>query len=130
MKRGVHARRLMAGLVLVAMVGVAMWFAGRIAADRAIANERERLEGVATLAATNFRRQIETFELVATALSADPELTRVLDGRDAGAAERLNERLATLNDRLDTSVIYLMNRRGDTKNDDERTHHGRANDPQ
>lgn len=114
MRRDGYPRRLIAGLVLVALVGAAMWSAGRIAADRAIAAERERLGGVATLAATNFRRQIETFELVATALSADPELPRVLDGRDAEAAVRLNDRLATLSDRLDTSVIYLMDRRGDT----------------
>lgn len=101
-------------MVLAAIVGALMWFTGRIAADRAIVAERERLTEVATLAATNFRRQIDKFELVATALSADPELARVLDGGNAAAAARINDRLATLSDRLDTSVIYLIDRQGNT----------------
>lgn len=105
--------RLVALVALAVLVG-AFWLAQRIAVDRTVALERTRLENVAALAANNFRRQVDTFQLVATTLSADPEVRRVLEARDAGAADRLNERLATLSATLDTSVIYLLDRAGTT----------------
>lgn len=69
---------------------------------------------MSALAAANFRRQVDTFQLVATTLSADPEVRRVLEDGDIAAVARLNERLATLSARLDASVIYLMDRNGTT----------------
>lgn len=101
-------------LAAFATVVGALWLAQRIAVDRTVAFERARLDSVAALAANNFRRQVDTFQLVATTLSADPEVRRVLEARDRQAADRLNERLATLSATLDTSVIYLMDRDGTT----------------
>lgn len=113
-RRGITARRVAIALVLLAGLGALLWAGQRIAVDRAVAQERQRLTTVATLAAANFSRQIEMFELVATTLSADPEVSRVLERGEPEAAERLNARLATLSARLETSVIYLMDREGRT----------------
>ncbi|BBB14525.1 sensor histidine kinase [Sphingopyxis sp. FD7] len=107
-------RRLVALVAGCLTLGAMLWLAQRIAVDRTIERERERLGEIATLAASNFRRQVDTFELVATTLSADPEVRRVLEPGDPAAASRLNDRLATLTGRLDASVIYLMNRQGTT----------------
>ena len=112
--RGFTTRRIAAALALLAALGALLWTSQRIAVDRAVAEERQRLTTVATLAAANFSRQIDMFELVATTLSADPEVSRVLESNDPQAVERLNERLATLSAKLETSVIYLMDRRGTT----------------
>lgn len=110
--RGITLKRVALVLALLAALGAMLWISQRIAVDRAVAQERQRLTTVATLAAANFSRQIDMFELVTTTLSADPEVSRVLESNDPRAIERLNDRLATLSDRLETSVIYLLNRRG------------------
>ncbi|UUR08297.1 sensor histidine kinase [Sphingomonas glaciei] len=107
-------RRILMALAMVAAFGALLWVAQRIAVDRAVAQERQRLTTVATLAAANFSRQIDMFELVATTLSADPEVGRVLERGEPLAIERLNARLATLSARLETSVIYLMDSTGKT----------------
>lgn len=112
--RGFTTKRVAVVLALLAALGGLLWISQRIAVDRTVAQERQRLTTVATLAAANFSRQIDMFELVATTLSADPEVSRVLGSDDPRAVERLNERLATLSAKLETSVIYLMDRRGTT----------------
>lgn len=111
---GTRIRHVILALAVLVAVGAILWISQRIAVDRAVTQERQRLTTVATLAAANFSRQIEMFELVATTLSADPEVSRVLERNEPLAAERLNERLATLSARLETSVIYLMDRSGTT----------------
>lgn len=98
----------------LAAIAVALVVADRIATARAIAFERQQVHGVAELAAANFRRQVEKFQLVATTLSADPAVREGLAGQDPARIARLNQRLAALSATLDTSVIYLVDLTGRT----------------
>lgn len=98
----------------MAAVAAMLWVGQRLAVNRAVAQEQQRLDTVATLAAANFSRQIDMFDLVAKTLSADPEVRRVLEQRSPAAIDALNQRLATLSVTLQTSVIYLMDRQGTT----------------
>ncbi len=114
MRRRTHLERLVLGLALGLLILAGLALADRVATDRAVAAERARLATIAGLAASNYGRQVDMFELVATTLSDDPEVRQLLDGRDRLAAQRLNGRLATLTAKLDASVIYLMDREGTT----------------
>lgn len=85
-----------------------------LAGQRAVAAEHDRLANVARLTASSFQRQVDKFRLVATTLSADSDVERLLDTRTAASAARLNERLADLSTALDASVIYLIDAKGTT----------------
>lgn len=114
MGRHIHLKRFVLSLTLVVLALGGLALADRIATDRAVAGERGRLIAIAGLAASNYIRQVDMFELVATTLSDDPEVRQAVDGGDPIEAERLNDRLATLTAKLDASVIYLMNGQGTT----------------
>ncbi len=98
---------LLAGAILAAILLV-----DRLAERRAVDAERDRLAGMARLAASSYQSQVDKFQLVATTLSADPDVGDLLDHRTANAAGRLNRRLAGLTTALDASVIYLLDDRG------------------
>ena len=91
-------------LVLAAVVGLA----DRLAERRAVDGEKERLSAIAKLTASGYLRQVDKFRLVATTLSADPDVATLLNDRTGHAAARLNQRLASLTATLDASVIYLI----------------------
>ncbi len=67
----------------------------------------------ATLAA-GLRSEIDKFELVTTALSTDREARDLLSAPSPQRMAALNQRLSSLRDALGASVIYLMDRHGDT----------------
>ena len=100
-------------LALLVLAG-AIAVSDRLARQRAVAAEHERLTDVARLTASSFQRQVDKFRLVATTLSADSDVERLLDTRTPAAAARLNERLADLSAALDASVIYLIDAKGTT----------------
>ncbi|MBP7951986.1 MAG: sensor histidine kinase [Sphingorhabdus sp.] len=93
---------------------VAILISDYYAAQRAAVSEHRRLSDVARLAASSYERQVDKFRLVATTLSADPDVADLLDKRNAAAASTLNERLANLSAVLDASVIYLLDAQGTT----------------
>ena len=99
-----------AGLMLVA----AILLSDQITARNAVASEQARLSNVARLSASSYQRQVDKFRLVATTLSADPDVAVLLDLQSPAAMRRLNERLAGLSAVLDASVIYLLDREGTT----------------
>ncbi len=109
-----HRRRAVIALIALLTLGGAIALSDQLAVQRAIAAEHVRLENVARLTASSFQRQVDKFRLVATTLSADPDVERLLDTRTPIAAARLNERLAGLSTALDASVIYLIDAKGTT----------------
>lgn len=106
--------RLGIAAAFILLVGLAIFTADRFAERRAVAVEIDRLTPIAKLAASSYQRQVDKFQLVATALSADPDVADLLDRRAGGAAARLNDRLAGLSAALDASVIYLIDDKGTT----------------
>ena len=108
----VRSRWLVFGMAVLAVVAAATVTIDRFAERRAVDAERDRLAGVARLAASGYQRQVDKFQLVATTLSADPDVGNLIDQRTAGAASQLNRRLANLTAALDASVIYLLDDRG------------------
>jgi two-component system, NtrC family, C4-dicarboxylate transport sensor histidine kinase DctB len=102
-----------AALALLAF-GVSILLSDRLAAQRAVRGEHDRLINVARLTASSYQRQVDKFRLVATTLSSDSEVALLLDVRTADTALRLNERLADLSTTLDASVIYLLDDSGTT----------------
>lgn len=109
-----HRRKILAGLLALLTLAGAIAVSDRLARQRAIAAEHERLADVAQLTASSFQRQVDKFRLVATTLSADSDVERLLEMRTPAAATRLNERLANLSAALDASVIYLLDAQGRT----------------
>lgn len=97
------------GLLAAGVIG-----ADRFTERRAVTAEIDRLTAVAKLAASSYQREVDKFQLVATTLSADPDVADLLDRRAGGAAVRLNDRLAGLTTALDASVIYLIDDGGTT----------------
>lgn len=106
--------RVLAIVAALFVVLGAIAISDRLAERRAVGAEYDRLANVARLTASSFQRQVDKFRLVATTLSADSDVERLLDTRTAAAAARLNERLADLSTALDASVIYLIDARGTT----------------
>lgn len=111
---GVERRRIFFVVAAILAILGAIAISDRLAEQRALAAEHDRLANVARLTASSFQRQVDKFRLVATTLSADSDVERLLDTRTAGAAARLNERLADLSAALDASVIYLIDAKGIT----------------
>lgn len=103
-----------APIVIVAILSLiaAVLISDRFARQRAIVAEHDRLANVARLTASSFQRQVDKFRLVATTLSADPDVERLLDIRTPAVAARLNDRLSNLSTALDASVIYLLDAQG------------------
>lgn len=106
-------KALLAGLIILAFGSVVL-VSDRFAERRAIEAESTRLGSVARLTASSYQRQVDKFRLVATTLSADPDVGLLLDTGTPQAAKRLNERLANLTTALNASVIYLMDDEGTT----------------
>ncbi len=100
------------GMLLLGAAVAAVLLVDRLAEHRAVNFERDRLTGMARLASSSYQRQVDKFQLVATTLSADPDVGNLLNHRTAGTEGRLNRRLADLTTALDASVIYLINDQG------------------
>jgi two-component system, NtrC family, C4-dicarboxylate transport sensor histidine kinase DctB len=94
------------------LVAAAILMVDRVAESRAVDTERDRLRAIAKLSASAYLRQVDKFRLVATTLSADPDVTALLDQRTGQSSARLNDRLAGLTTTLDASVIYLLDAEG------------------
>ncbi len=109
-----HRRRALVGLLAFAAFVGAVALSDHVAARRALSEEQVRLASLARLTSSSYQRQVDKFRLLATTLSADPDVAQLLDTQTASAATRLNERLAALTTALDASVIYLLDERGMT----------------
>lgn len=107
-------RKAILALLALILLGVAMLVSDRLAERRAVETERARLSSVARLTASSYQRQVDKFRLVATTLSADPDVGLLLDTKTSKSGKRLNERLANLTTALDASVIYLLDDQGST----------------
>lgn len=120
MERGLSLLRVIGWRNAALAAGAVILFAGaillsdRISERRAVLAEHDRLTNLARLTASSYQRQVDKFRLVATTLSSDPDVARLLDIRTGDAASRLNQRLANLSATLDASVIYLIDNRGTT----------------
>ncbi len=113
MPRRIRQRLVLIVLALIVLV-LGIVAADRLTERRAVATEINRLTAIAKLTASSYQRQVEKFQLVATTLSADPDVAELLDRRAGRAAVRLNDRLAGLSAALDASVIYVIDDRGVT----------------
>ncbi len=114
---GIHPKsrsRLIAAALAASVLAAAVTAGDRFSERRAVATESDRLAAIAKLAASAYQRQVEKFQLVATTLSADPDVADLIDRRTGDAAARLNARLAGLSAALDASVIYLIDGGGTT----------------
>ncbi len=81
---------------------------------RAMSSSTTQANRTAATLAAGLRSEIDKFELVTTALSTDREARDLLALPGPARADVLNRRLSSLRDALGASVIYLMDRRGDT----------------
>ncbi len=106
--------RSIGAIVMLFAFGIAIVVSDNFAHRRAVQEEKSRLSSVARLSASSYQRQVDKFRLVATTLSADSDVGVLLDRQSSSAATRLNERLASLSEALDASVIYLMDENGTT----------------
>ena len=104
-------REIAIGAVVAALFGL---MAQTLLLRRAMAEENAQASRTAATLAAGLRSEIDKFELVTTALSTDREARDLLAAPDAARAGVLNRRLSSLRDALGASVIYLMDRRGDT----------------
>lgn len=104
-------RELVIGAVLAAVFGLALQ---SVLLRRAMADAAAQANRAAATLAAGLRSEIDKFDLVTTALSSDREASDLLTAPSAPRRAALNRRLSSLSDVLGASVIYLMDRRGDT----------------
>lgn len=104
-------REVIATAVLGVLVGLV---AQTILISQAVRQETASASRTAATLAAGLRSEIDKFELVTTALSTDREARDLLSAPSPQRTAALNQRLSSLRDALGASVIYLMDRRGDT----------------
>ena len=104
-------RELVLGAALAAVFGLALQ---TLLLRRAMADETMQASRAAATLAAGLRSEIDKFDLVTTALSSDREASDLLKAPSPARSAALNRRLSSLRDVLGASVIYLMDRRGDT----------------
>lgn len=115
-RRGLHGRFAAIAAILtgVLLVGVAIWFAGSIAARGAYDQLRFDGRSSAALHAALLRSELEKFRLVPLALADDPQARAVLVSRDDRFITAFDERLEQLNGNIKSAAIYLIRSNGTT----------------
>lgn len=104
-------------IVLLIIVGLllSMYGAGRIAEQRAWGERSQEARGQLELYAQAIHTQVERFRSVPALLALDSDIQELLSNPDDQTLrEQLNQRLEQQNQAAGSSVLYLLNRNGET----------------
>ena len=105
---------LIVALILVGLL-LSMYWAGRLAEQRAWAERGQESQGQLELYAQAIHTQVERFRSVPALLALDSDIQGLLADPDNRALRReLNQRLEQQNHAAGSSVLYLLDRNGET----------------
>ena len=101
--------------ILVVSAGAAvLMLVATLAAQRVESEVRQEAAQSAGLLAALLASEIEHYQALPIALATDGEVTAVLSGNDAAAAERLSRRFALISSRIGSAAIYVVAANGQT----------------
>lgn len=102
-------------LVIFAGLLLSMYWAGRLAEQRAWAQRSQEAHGQLSLYAQTIHTQVERFRSVPALLALDGDIRQLLEKPDdRQLRNRLNQRLEQQNQAAGSSVLYLIDRQGNT----------------
>ena len=105
---------LIVALILVGLL-LSMYWAGRLAEERAWAERGQEARGQLELYAQAIHTQVERFRSVPALLALDSDIQALLAApNDQQLRKRLNRRLEQQNHAAGSSVLYLLDRQGET----------------
>jgi two-component system C4-dicarboxylate transport sensor histidine kinase DctB len=105
---------LIVALILVGLL-LSMYWAGRLAEQRAWAERGQEAQGQLELYAQAIHTQVERFRSVPALLALDSDIQALLaDPADRALRRALNQRLEQQNHAAGSSVLYLLDRNGET----------------
>ena len=104
-------------IVLLILLGLlaSIWLAGRYAERRAWQERSAEARGQLQLYAQSIHTLVQRFRSVPEVLALDSDIKSLLRAPDErGLRDKLNQRLERLNGAAGSTVLYLLDRRGDT----------------
>ncbi len=104
-------------IVLLILLGLlaSIWLAGRYAERRAWQERSVEAHGQLQLYAQSIHTLVQRFRSVPEVLALDSDIKSLLRAPDErGLRDKLNQRLERLNGAAGSTVLYLLDRRGDT----------------
>jgi two-component system C4-dicarboxylate transport sensor histidine kinase DctB len=101
-------------VLVIAISALAIWGAGRIAIDRAIAKARRDAAASAALHGALLRSELQKYRLVPLALADDPDAAAALAHPDPARLTAFSRRLERLSDAIHAAAIYLVAADGTT----------------
>lgn len=102
-------------LVIFAGLLLSMYWAGRLAEQRTWTERSQEARGQLELYAQTIHTQVERFRSVPALLALDSDIRQLLENPgDRQLRNLLNRRLEQQNDAAGSSVLYLIDRQGDT----------------
>lgn len=104
-------------IVLLIFVGLllSLYWAGRLAEQRAWAERSQEARGQLNLYAQTIHTQVERFRSVPALLALDSDIRQLLENPgDRQLRSQLNRRLERQNQAAGSSVLYLIDRQGNT----------------
>ncbi|MCQ4321683.1 sensor histidine kinase [Stutzerimonas stutzeri] len=105
---------LIVALILVGLL-LSMYWAGRLAEQRAWAERSQESQGQLELYAQAIHTQVQRFRSVPALLALDSDIQALLNNpSDQALREQLNHRLEEQNQAAGSSVLYLLDRHGET----------------
>lgn len=112
------AHRHRVALIVLLILGgllLSMYWAGRLAEQRAWAERSQEAGGQLELYAQAIHTQVERFRSVPALLALDSDIRALLENPDdVQLRDHLNHRLEQQNQAAGSSVLYLIDRQGDT----------------
>ena len=111
------SRHRVALIVLLIFAGLllSMYWAGRVAEQRTWTERSQEARGQLELYAQTIHTQVERFRSVPALLALDSDIRQLLENPgDRQLRNQLNRRLEQQNEAAGSSVLYLIDRQGDT----------------
>jgi two-component system C4-dicarboxylate transport sensor histidine kinase DctB len=102
------------GLVVFTMLAIAALVAGRVAADRAVADLVDQARAGLPLATATLSGEIEKQRLIPLTLARDPDVIALLGTYDSNAEANLDRKLKDIAEDAGSTVIYVIGADGRT----------------
>nr|MBF0681129.1 sensor histidine kinase [Pseudomonas sp.] len=111
----IRYRVLLIVLLIFAGLALSMYWAGRVAEQRTWTERSQEARGQLELYAQTIHTQVERFRSVPALLALDSDIRQLLENPgDRQLRNLLNQRLEQQNQAAGSSVLYLIDRQGDT----------------
>ena len=111
----IRYRVLLIVLLIFAGLALSMYWAGRLAEQRTWTERSQEARGQLELYAQTIHTQVERFRSVPALLALDSDIRQLLENPgDRQLRNLLNQRLEQQNQAAGSSVLYLIDRQGDT----------------